>query len=225
MGHRVLKYMKIITKKEILPIALIIITLLIGLQLYPKLPSEVPTHWNAQGQVDDFGSKNFAVFFFPVLALAIYLLMTFIPLIDPLKKRYKEFSLQYFWIKTIIIIFMLALYLFSLFAALGSKINIVYVIVPAISLMLILLGSFMPKIKKNYFVGVRTPWTLHSEEVWNKTHKFAGKSFIAIGTISLLGLLVKEYVFFIFIPVVILGSLAPVVYSYFVFKKIGGFKK
>ena len=217
--------MKIFTKKEVLPIALIIIAFIIGLQLYPSLPDSIPTHWDAQGEVDGWGSKSFAVFFSPLLALGVYLLMTFIPLIDPLRKKYKDFAIYYFWIKTIIILFFLALYFYTLAVAKGFSMNINYFILPAISILFIVLGSFMPKIKKNYFVGVSTPWTIHSEEVWSETHKFAGKSFMIMGGVSLLSLLIRSYIFPIFIIAILIGSLSPVVYSYFVFKRIGGFKK
>ena len=217
--------MKIFTKKEILPIVLIIIAFVVGLQLYPGLPDRIPTHWNAKGEIDGWGGKDFAVFFAPLLALGVYILMTFIPLIDPLRKKYKDFAIYYFWIKTIIILFFLALYFYTLAVAKGFNMNINYFILPAISILFIVLGSFMTKIKKNYFVGIRTPWTIHSEEVWNETHRFARKSFIAMGGVSLLSLLIKEHTLPIFMIVIIAGSLAPVVYSYFVFKKMGGFKK
>ncbi|MBU2545006.1 SdpI family protein [Patescibacteria group bacterium] len=217
--------MKIFTKKEMLPIILIIIAFVVGLQLHPSLPNEIPTHWDAQGEIDGWGSKGFAVFFTPLLALGVYLLMTFIPLIDPLRKKYKDFAIYYFWIKTIIILFFLALYFYTLAVAKGFSMNINYFILPAISILFIVLGSFMPKIKKNYFVGIRTPWTIHSETVWNETHKFAGKVFMIMGTVSLLSLIIKGYTFPIFIIIIIAGSLAPVVYSYFIFKKKGGFEK
>lgn len=213
------------TKKEILPILLIIIAIIVGLQMYASLPDEVPTHWNAQGEVDATGSKNFAIFFFPSLAIGIYLLMLLIPFIDPFRKKYKTFIMPYFWMRTVLIAFLLAIYIYSLFAASGTKLNIIYVIVPALSVLFIVFGLLMPKIKRNYFVGIRTPWTIHSEKTWNKTHKFGGKSFVIAGIVSLLALFFKEYVFSIFITVILLASLIPVVYSYFVFRKIGGFKK
>lgn len=91
--------MKIISKKEILPIALIIVAFIVGLLLYPDLPERMPSHWNAQGEVDAWSSKNFSVFFFPGLTLGFYLLMTFIPLIDPLRKNYARFRMTYFWFR------------------------------------------------------------------------------------------------------------------------------
>ena len=219
MASRVL--MKIFSKKEILPIILIIVAFAIGLQMYPSLPDQVPTHWNAQGEIDGWSSKNFFVFFSPLLALGIYLLMTLVPLLDPFRKKYKDFEMAYYWIKTALVGFLLALYLYTIF---GTKINIIYFIVPILSLLWIVIGYFMPKLKRNYFIGIRTPWTIHSEKTWNETHKFGGRAFVIAGILSLLGAIIKDYAFTIFITVTIIAGLSPAVYSYFVFKKIGGFR-
>lgn len=215
--------MKFFTKKEIIPIFLIILAFFVGVYLYPQLPERVPSHWNAQGEIDAWSSKNFAVFFFPAITLGIYLLITFIPLIDPLKKNYSKFAIPYFWFRMLFVVFFVLLYLYTLRAAFGTKINIRYFIVPIISIFFILLGIFLPRVKKNYFVGIRTPWTIHSEKTWDKTHKFAGKVFIAAGIIILLELILPKYTFLIFIIVVLLAALVPMIYSYFVFRKIGGF--
>jgi len=216
--------MKILFKKELIPIILIALAFIVGFSLYSKLPDQIPSHWNAQGEIDGWSSKNFTVFFFPGITLAVYLLMTFIPFIDPLRKNYLKFAKPYFWFKLLFVVFYVSLYFYTLWSAFGSEIKINYFIVPAISISFILLGVFLPKIKKNYFVGIRTPWTIHSEETWEKTHKFAGKTFIIAGLISLLGVFIVEYSFLIFITAILLASFIPIIYSYFVFKKIGGFK-
>lgn len=217
--------MKIFTKKEILPISLIVLAYIVGIVSYSYLPEMMPSHWNAQGQVDGWSNKNFAVFFFPSITLAVYLLMLFIPLIDPLRKNYPKFALPYFWFRTIFVFFFVSLYFYTLAAGAGFKMNINYFIIPAMSVLFIFIGIFIPKIKKNYFVGIRTPWTIHSEEAWDKTHQIGGKFFIAAGLLSLFSLLLPEYMFQIFIGVILMAALVPVAYSYFIFRKIGGFNK
>jgi len=217
--------MKIITKKEALPIALIILAFIVGALLYPDLPERMPTHWNAQGEVDAWSGKNFAVFFLPSLILAIYSLITFIPLIDPLRRNYPKFALPYFWFRTVLVVFFVLLYFYTIWAALGTKLNINFFIIPAFSVLFIVIGIFLPKVKKNYFVGIRTPWTIHSEEVWDKTHQFGGKFFIAGGIIALVSLLFPKYYFPIFITAILLAAFIPVIYSYFAFRKIEGFDK
>jgi len=213
---------RILTKKEFIPLILIIACFIIGFYFYPQLPDKIPSHWNAQGEIDAWNSKDFAVWFFPSLGLIVYVLMTFIPFIDPLRRNYAKFALPYFWIRLLLIVFFLSLYLYVL---LGANININYFIIPAISLLFIVMGLFLPKIKKNYFVGVRTPWTIHSEQVWDKTHVLAGKLYVLAGIATFLGLIFVDYAIFILLVSIIGASLISVAYSYFIFRDIGGFNK
>lgn len=212
--------MNIITKKEIFPIALIILAFLVGGYLYSSLPERIPSHWNAQGEIDSYSSKNFGVIFFPGLTLGIYLLMTFLPLIDPLKKNYSKFAMPYFWFKSLFVFFFILIYFYSLSVAMGFGLNINYFILPTISIMFIIIGILLPRIKKNYFVGIRTPWTIHSEEVWDKTHKFAGKLFVAAGVIALISVFFPQNLLFVVVTAILLAAFGSVVYSYFVFRNI-----
>lgn len=216
--------MKTLTKKDIIPIVIIFIAFIIGLQIYPNLPDLIPSHWNSRGEVDSFGPKAFVVFFMPFLALAIYFLMTFMPAIDPLRKNYEKFAKTYFWFKVFLSSFFVVLYFFMLASASGFRMNIIYFIVPIFSLLFILMGFMLPKIKRNWFIGIKTPWTIHSDAVWNDTHKFSGKVFIAAGIVSFFGMIWPFHVFAIFITTVLTAAAVSVVYSYFSFKKQGGFK-
>jgi len=215
--------MKVFSKKEILPVALIVVAFIVGLLLYPDLPETMPSHWNAQGEVDAWSSKNFSVFFFPGLTLGIYLLMTFIPLIDPLRKNYIKFRMVYFWFRTIFVVFFISLYFYTLWVGLGSELNINYFILPAMSALFILIGMFLPKIRKNYFVGIKTPWTIHSEEVWNKTHQFSGKLFVIAGMIALASIFFPKYSFLIFMAAILSATVLSIASSYFIFRKVKGF--
>ncbi len=215
--------MKVFSKKEILPVALVVVAFIVGLLLYPDLPETMPSHWNAQGEVDAWSSKNFSVFFFPGLTLGVYLLMTFIPLVDPLRKNYAKFRMAYFWFRTIFIVFFVSLYFYTLWVGLGSEFNINYFILPATSALFILIGMFLPKIRKNYFVGIRTPWTIHSEEVWDKTHQFSGKLFVIAGMIALASIFFPKYSFLIFMAVILSAAVLSTASSYFIFRKVKGF--
>lgn len=217
--------MKLFTKKELLPFAIIVLVVLVGIVLHSSLPERVPSHWNAKGEIDAWSSKDFSVIFLPLVILGIYLLMTFIPLIDPLRKNYEKFALPYFCFRTVFVLFFALLYFYTLWTALGGQANINHLMLPAFSFLFIVIGAFLPHIKKNYFVGIRTPWTLHSEEVWNETHKVAGKLFIAAGIVSLSGFLFSEYSFHIFMTAVLGAALGSVFYSYFVFRRMGEFNK
>ena len=217
--------LKLITKKEILPIGLILLMVATGFLLYSRLPDQVPSHWNSAGQIDDYSSKGFTVLFFPAITLLIYLLMTFLPLIDPLRKNYQKFKTPYFFIRLVLIFFFALIYFYTLAAGMGYQSNITYFIIPAIALLFVVIGYALPKVKQNWFVGIRTPWTLQSDEVWQKTHQLAGKIFIAMGILSLLTILVaSELAFKLFAGMVITGSLFPIAYSYIIYRQLGLFR-
>lgn len=218
---------KLIAIKEIIPILLIVIMFLVGIAFYssPCLPDRMPTHWSATGEVDGFSSKGFAVFFFPAVTLAVYLLMLFIPFIDPLRENYKKFAGVYYGFRLVLVLFFCLLYFYTLAAGLGFKMNINFFIIPLLSLLFIAIGFFLPKMKKNWFCGIRTPWTLQSDEVWEKTHQFGGKSFIVAGILSLLSVFSGSYALWVFIVIILGGAFIPAFYSYFLYRKLGLFEK
>ncbi|MDD5144740.1 MAG: SdpI family protein [Candidatus Pacebacteria bacterium] len=209
-------------KKEILPLSLIFTVILVTAIFYPVLPEKVPSHWNIEGEVDSWSSKNFTVLFFPSLVLGLYLLMTLLPKIDPLKENYLKFIGSFFWLKVIFVAFFSLLYFYTLWAASGNAFSINNLIIPAVSFLFVTLGFFLPKTKRNYFVGIRTPWTLSSDEVWDKTHRFSRKVFIAGGLTIFLGVFFKDLTPWFFLATILLAVLFPIIYSYLVFHKIGG---
>jgi len=215
---------KYFSSNEILPVVLIIFASIIGFIAYPCLPQQVPSHWDAYGVIDAWMNKNLAVIFFPALILVVYLFMAFIPFADPFKKNYLKFIGHYFWFRTTTVIFLILLYFFSLWAAFGAEFNIIYFIIPLISFFFIYTGFFLPHVKRNYFVGIRTPWTLYSEKVWDKTHEFAGKVFIFTGILCLLSVLSMTYAFIIFLIIVLAAVCVCLSYAYWIFKTIEGKK-
>lgn len=215
--------MKFFAKKEIIPVAIILIMFLFAFSFYfsPCLPDKLPSHWNVKGEIDAYSAKNFALFFPPAICLAVYLLMLFLPLIDPLRKNYKKFAIPYYFIRLALVIFFVCLYFYTLLAGLGLKMNIVYFIVPLMALFFVVIGFSLPKIEKNYFVGIRTPWTLENDEVWKKTHKLSGETFVIAGVLGLLTVFFGKHAFWIFIILILVAVFIPVVYSYFLYKKVG----
>lgn len=212
-----------ITKKEIVPIFVIIIMAIFAISLYmAPCITKVPTHWNAQGEIDAYSSKTFAALFFPLLTIAMYLLMLFLPKTDPFKENYQYFEKQYYFIRLMLVLMFAGIFFFTFLATIGYKLNIMYFTVPFLSLFFIIVGAFMPKIKKNWFVGIKTPWTLQSDEVWLKTHKLAGKTMIVGGILAFFTVFLKsETAFSFFITIVLVSALLPVVYSYFIYRKLG----
>ncbi|MGE5483777.1 MAG: SdpI family protein [Ignavibacteriales bacterium] len=202
---------------------LIIVTLAclaVGIWAYPRLPDRVPTHWNFRGEVDGWSSKTFGVFGFPAMALGFYLLFEVLPSLDPHKKKYEQFAGSYSMIRAALVLFMDGIYLITLMAGLGYAVNIGLLVRLGVSLLFVFLGDRMGKIKQNWFVGFRTPWTLASQENWRRTHRFGAKTMVAGGLLSLLTLPfdgpAAAGVFFAF---VMAGAILPVGYSYLLFRK------
>lgn len=213
--------MKLYDKKEILPIVLIIIVAAIGFYLYPQLPDLVPSHWGINGEIDGWMSSTFAVYFFPGLILFLYLLLSFLPLMDPLKTNIEMFSHSYFWFKTVLVLFLSSLYLVTLYAGLGYEVNVGRFVTLGVAVLFAMIGYIMPRIKKNYTIGIRLPWTLHSETVWTKTHKFGGKLFVALAVlIAAAAFLPGFYTFVTLLAGIVLMLAALVAYSYMEYRKI-----
>lgn len=205
---------------KIVNFALVAIAFLEGIWAYNKLPEKVASHWNAAGQVDGYTSRFGGAFFLPFLILGLYLLFLVIPLIDPKKRNITKFINIYYAFITTFLLFMLYLYSMTISYNLGNHFNFTLMIVPAFSLLFILIGIILPKIHPNWFIGIRTPWTISSDEVWQKTHILGGKLYIASGIISLAGLIFPRYAFWFFLAPIILASLYLVLFSYLEYRKI-----
>ncbi|MBH0166832.1 SdpI family protein [Fictibacillus sp. 7GRE50] len=160
---------------------LIALSILIGVFAYPYLPEQMPMHWNIHGEVDGYWDKQYAAFFPPLLMIVLMALFIFMPRIDPKKENYKKFSSSYTIFITIMNVFFLLLQSMTISYGLGVNIDISLVVNLGIGLLFIVLGNYLPRIKHNYFIGVRTPWTLANEKTWRKTHQLSGKLFVVAG--------------------------------------------
>ena len=213
-------------KTEIFPIIIIALTLISSFYFYNVFPEKVPVHWNIEGQADSWGSKEFGAFFFPVVIVFIYLLLLFMPNIDPKKDRYKDFSKVYLVFKSILIVFFCLIYFASSLFAIGYDLPISVIVPVSIGIIFIIIGNYMSKIKINWMFGIRTPWTLSSEQVWNKTHRFGGWAFISGGLLIIFSglgpVILKAYIFVTAIIGIVFGT---IVYSYFAYSKENSLKK
>ena len=208
-------------KQESITISILITNIIASFYFFYHFPSQVAIHWDIYGQADKWADKTFAAFFFPALIVAVYILMVFAPLLDPRKDRYQEFSKIYGIIRLTIILFLSALYFISSLNALGVITLIQQTVPLAIGLLFVIIGNFLPKIKNNWFVGIKTPWTLSSEEVWNKTHRLGGKVFVGGGLLLMVGVLLPSSTYLLLLPLVILSIVGITVgYSYFIWQKL-----
>lgn len=175
--------MKINKKIQILSFLLTLIPCIAYGICYQTLPAELPTHWDISGNVDGYTSKNGFVFM-TLLPFSIWLMFMVLPKIDPKKENYEKFSGFYQGFHVIMILFLDVVVLFSMVASyLESSHWVSQVIFFAVGLLMLLIGNYMPKVKPNFFVGIKTPWTLSSETVWIKTHRQGGYLFIFLGLV------------------------------------------
>ena len=151
--------------------------------VWPMAPESFPVHWNIRGEVDRYGGKFEGLLLLPLIASGIYLLMRVLPLLDPGKANYPSFQSAYLLIRGSILLLMAVIYSCTVLVAFGYKIDIGTVIPVLVGLLFVVLGNVMGKIRPNWFVGVRTPWTLSSRHSWNKTHRLAGWLFVVMGLV------------------------------------------
>ena len=204
--------------------AIILAPVLAALYFWDALPDQIPRHYNIHGEVDAYASKGF-VFFLPAINLVLALILNVIPKIDPRSENFAKFRPVYNGIVLGLLAFMSTLSLSEIFTQAGvtfiRPMQTVHLLGYLLGLLFIVLGIYMKDIEPNYFVGVRTPWTLENAEVWRRTHRFSGKLFVAAG-LALVGLriIASTAVFFAGMTAVILGvTLVCVVYSYMEFQK------
>jgi len=187
-----------------------------------QLPADaqVPIHWNTAGEIDGYTSKAVALWLVPAMAIGLVALLSFIPRIDPRRTHLYASNMAYQAICSGLIVFLAALHAVMVAIALGSTISMTVVIGVGIGALFIVIGSVLGRTQSNWFMGVRTPWTLESELSWEKTHKLAGRLFVDVGVASALGSFIlppEVYVWALLIAT--LGMVAWVVaYSYFVWR-------
>ena len=208
-------------RKEWMLLLFLLIHLLAAFVLYPLLPEIVPTHWNAQGQVDGYSSRAFGAFLLPAMNIGLYFLLLFSPKLDPKRENYADFADTFLLIRWLIHAFMAVIYAVTIAAALGYPTDVGLWIPAAVAAMFIILGATMGRVKFNYFVGIRVPWTLADEDVWNQTHQVAGKWMMLGGALALLGsfLFSDDTRFVIFMISILTPILAATVYSYVLFQR------
>lgn len=206
-------------KSELIVFGLVIISFLIGIISYTYLPAQVASHWNTQGQVDGYMSKFWGIFLLPIILVGIMLLFIAIPRIDPLKKNIESFRLYYDGFIILFTLFMLSVELQIIFWNLGTKLSPNILIPIWLGIMFYYLGILCKHSKRNWFIGIRTPWTLSSDAVWDKTHQLGGTLFKIAGVITFIGVFFQNYVFYFVIVPAMLVAIYTIIYSYLEYKK------
>lgn len=207
-------------KIYIIALVIIVLSFLVSAYVYPGLPDQIATHWNEKGEVNGYMGKFWGLFLLPVITLAMFLFFILIPKIDPLKSNYEKFQKTFDGFILAITLFLFYLHLMTIAWNLGYAYNMMRWLAPAMSALIYFSGVLIAKAERNWFVGIRTPWTISNDQVWADTHRIGGKLFKAVAMLSLIGMIWPDlYIWFLLIPL-ILASIYLVIYSYIDFKKL-----
>ena len=202
-------------KVLILTTVVMLLPILAGIILWNQLPEQMPTHWNAAGEIDGWSSKPFAVFVLPLIMVAAQWLCMLGTAADPKKNNHSEKVLHLIlWIVPALSV---VLHAVTYATALGYAVPIEVVMPVLIGLIFTIIGNYMPKCKQNYTIGIKIPWTLDNEENWNRTHRFAGWLWTFCG----IAIMCTGFFggFWVFLPITLLMVLAPIIYSYILHQK------
>jgi len=206
--------------KELLILLIVALPVIYLGYVWNTLPEQVPLHWNLNGEIDRFGSKNELLIISILLPLFIYLTFLLIPIIDP-KKNIHKMGKKYNNLKIFIILFTSALVIFLIYYAKNQIIESFNYIILLIGFLFVILGNYLKTIKANYFIGIKTPWTLEDEDVWKRTHKLGGILWFFGGIIIIILSLIleKQLNLRFFIAITVIISIVPIIYSYVIYKK------
>ena len=205
-------------KTVVISLAIILIQFLIGVYFYPVMPERMASHWGLGGNADGYQPKTIALYMIPIVSLGMFGLFLVLPRADPLKNimRFREY---YDGFVLLFLTFMLYIDSIVISWNLGIRFNMNQVLAPGFGALFYGIGIVSEKAKRNWFVGIRTPWTLSNEEVWEKTHRIGGKLFKMCGICAFLGVFAGAYALLFAVAPIILVSIYLVIYSYSKYQK------
>lgn len=206
-------------KPEIIWVALALLSVALAAAVYPSLPAQVATHWNARGQADGYTSKFWGLALLPFISFILVVLFWAIPRIDPWRKNFPSFLRYYDALVSLLLAFLLAVQVFLILWNLGRQFNPAPLFAIGIGCLVYYTGILCAHARPNWFVGIRTPWTLLSESVWDKTHRRGARLLKAAGIVAMAGAVFpKAAVWLVLLPVLAV-VVYTLLYSYFEYQR------
>ncbi|MED4047454.1 SdpI family protein [Priestia aryabhattai] len=207
-------------KKHVFPLSITLLTLVAWLIALPHLPATMPIHWGANGEADGFATKINAMILTVGIMVLIYFIIAFVPRIDPRKENYKYFSKTYNIVLNAVLLLFFFVNMSTILQGLGYNVPMSYIAPIMAGLVFIIIGNYLQRVRSNYFMGIRTPWTLSNEIVWKKTHRLSGKLFFIGGLLILISAFLPDgYKSVIMWGSIVLCVAVPYLYSYLAYKK------
>lgn len=208
-------------KRELPVVLVVLLPFLYLVYIWGSLPERVPIHWNSEGQINGWGSKSGLIIIPLLLPLLTYIIFYVTPLIDP-KKKLANMGSKFYQLKFAMVLLMSVLALFILYSMKNQSFFSPNSMLMLIGLLFAIIGNYLPSVKPNYFIGIKTPWTLENEVVWKKTHQLAGRLWFPGGLIIVMLTFIindPKLMHIIFLTVTGIIAIIPIVYSFIIFKK------
>lgn len=201
--------------------AFMLIGIMAAVWLWPRLPALVPTHWNLHGQINDYKPRLWAALF-PIIGVAVIGFLTWLlPVISPNRFRIGPFATVYVGLMLVIQGFILVLGIVTLLVGAGYPLPVPKITMLVVGALFTVLGNYMGKLQRNFFIGIRTPWTIASEATWERTHRLGGKLFVLGGLMVLVGTLFGLPLPFS-LTVLVVAGVYPALYSYVIYRRVEG---
>lgn len=199
-----------------IPFVLVALAAVASAVTWPRLPAQVPVHWNIDGQVDRYGSRLEGVLLVPIIMMVVAVLLPLAPRIDPRARNYDKFQPTYAIAINAVLVLLLAVHALILAASLGIAVPVARLLPVGVGILFITLGNILPRTRSNWFMGIRTPWTLSSDRVWERTHRVGGYLMFGAGVALVIAAAVAptELLVPVIIATVVIVSVGSVGYSY-----------
>jgi uncharacterized membrane protein len=212
--------MKWTLRQEIVPLCVLALFGILTATYYPALPENIPTHFNMEGKPDQYQEKLTAVSLIFGLLVALYALLTFLPRIDPFWKRIQPKYNLLLLLRDFVLMLMVFVYVLTLVASREGKLRLDLMGI-GLGFFFVLMGNYLPRLPRNWFFGIRVPWTLSSEVVWRRTHIVGGRWFVGAGFVMIiLSLLKVNQPVALGIPLLPTVIYTGFIYPFFLYRKL-----
>ena len=203
-----------------IPAAFVAASFALSAAVWERLPERVPIHWNFRGEIDRWGGRFEGALLFPMLAFVLWVVLPWLPKIDPRRASFEKFRGSYDLIITATLALLFVVHAAVIGAALGYRVPMGRLVPVGVGLLFITIGNVLPRTRPNWVMGVRTPWTLSNDRVWTRTHRMSGYLMVAAGVLIMLSALLPASWGFAVLLVAALGSaLGSVLYSYIAWRQ------
>ncbi len=203
-----------------LSLLLVLAATIFNLSVYSQLPEQVASHWTLNDEVDGYMSRLWGAFLVPLVAVGLLGLLLLVPRIDPHKANIASFRDSFNAFVLLLVVFLLYVHVLTMLWNLGYQdFEMSVVLLPAVGLILVFAGVLMARTRRNFFIGIRTPWTLSSDSVWEQTHRLGSRLFVVMGLLVMLASLFGRAGLLIIVPLILVAVLVPVIYSYILYRQ------